>query len=187
MRMLLVAAAFAAFSALAPAGQADQDDPRLDRLFHELKTLDQRRAEHADELQAKIWRIWFQHPGQEMQRAMTRGRTALAQQRYEAAVDAFSRAIELDPRFAEAWNRRATTYFQMGRYHDALDDIRRVLALEPRHFGALAGRGLCLRALDRPEEALEAYEKAFDINPHLEHVYVEIVRLRARLGRKGPF
>jgi len=186
MRMLLVAAVFTALWALAPPDFADQDDPRLARLFHELQSLDQRRSERADELQARIWRIWFQHPGAEMHQAMAQGETALTQQHYEAAVDAFSRAIELDPGFAEAWNRRATTYFQIGRYRDSLDDIQRVLALEPRHFGALAGRGLCLRALDRPAEALEAYKKALQINPHLEHVYLEIVRLRAQLGRKGP-
>lgn len=168
----------------APAGvMADQNDPRLDGLFDELQQLDPRQDQRAGNIQARIWHIWYLHDDAAVNAAMERGLKALAQDRYEDAVAAFTRAIELDPEFAEAWNRRATTYYVMERYPDSLADIKRVLALEPRHFGALAGRGLCLVALDRKHEALEAFEAALEVNPHMERVYLEMLRLRAELGQ----
>ena len=167
-----------------PAG-ATQADPRLDELFAELQALDKRRDDRVGELQARIWTIWYEHDDEAVNATMAAGLEALARERYGAAVDAFTRVIELDPAYAEAWNRRGTTYYLMGRYEDSLADIRRVLELEPRHFAALAGRGLCLRELGRPEAAVEAFRRALAINPHLDHVYVEILRLEARMDDGG--
>ncbi len=161
---------------------AAQDDPRLDELFAELQTLDKRRDDRARILQAQIWEIWFEHEDPAMTRIMGNGLDALASERFEAALEAFTRAIERDPEYAEAWNRRATTYYLVDRYRDSLDDIERVVELEPRHFGALAGRGLCLRALGHTAEAIEALERALEINPHMDRVYIELLRLRARPG-----
>ena len=55
----------------------------------------------------------------------------------------------------------------MGRHEDSLADIRETLALEPRHFGALSGRGLVYAALERWRPALESFEKALEVNPHM--------------------
>lgn len=182
MRPSLVLLLVLQVCAFAPTASARQDDPRLDPLFSELQSLDKRRDQRADELQAKIWYIWYEHDSDRVNAAMESGLKALALERYPAAVDAFSRAIEQDPGFAEAWNRRGTAYYLMGRYEDSLADIERVLELEPRHFAALAGRGLCLRELGRPRAAIDAFEQALEINPHLDRVYVEILRLRAHAG-----
>lgn len=183
MRLTFLPVLLALFLAVPAGVTADQTDPRLDGLFEELQQLDPRRDQRAGDLQARIWHIWYLHDDAAVNAAMERGLKALAQDRHEEAVEAFTRAIELDPEFAEAWNRRATTYYVMDRYRDSLADIERVLELEPRHFGALAGRGLCLAALDRKREALEAFEAALEINPHMEGVYLEILRLRAELGQ----
>lgn len=170
---------------VSPALPAAQDDPRLDALFEELQSLDKRRDERAGELQARIWQIWYEHDDPAVRQAMETGVKALTRERYQEAVDAFTRVVQLDPDYAEAWNRRGTTYYLMDRFEDSLADIRRVLELEPRHYAALAGRGLCLKRLGRPRAAVEAYEEALEINPHLDRVYVEVIRLRARLDEKA--
>ncbi|MDZ7705600.1 MAG: tetratricopeptide repeat protein [Trueperaceae bacterium] len=170
---------------LPPSVPAAQDDPRLDRLFAELRELDKRRDARARELQAHIWHIWYEHEDAAVNARMQSGLAALSQGRYADAVEAFTQAIERDPEFAEAWNRRATTYYLMERYEDSLADIERVLAREPRHFAALAGRGLLPARTGRPRAALEAFERALEINPHLDGVYVETIRLRARLDSES--
>jgi len=182
MRPLLILLAALQGLAAAPMAAARQDDPRLDSLFSELQSLDKRRDQRAGELQAKIWYIWYEHDDARVNALMERGLKALALERYTEAVDAFSHVIDLDRSFAEAWNRRGTAYYLLGRYEDSLADIRHVLALEPRHFAALAGRGLCLRELGRPRAAIDAFKQALEINPHLDRVYVEILRLRAHAG-----
>ncbi len=159
--------------------QADQTDPRLDALFRELlRTEDPGKIAF---LQAGIWHVWYDTGDPEARDMMSRGVQALVAKRYPEAVEIFTALIDHAPHYAEAWNRRATTYYLMGRYQDSLADIDKVLQLEPRHFGALSGRGLCLRELGRLPEAVKALRAALAVDPHLEEVQLEIIRLEAHI------
>jgi tetratricopeptide (TPR) repeat protein len=60
--------------------------------------------------------------------------------------------IDHAPDFAEAWNARATAWYQANRLGQSMADIEEVLARNPRHFGALSGMGIIL-------EQLELYER----------------------------
>jgi tetratricopeptide (TPR) repeat protein len=51
--------------------------------------------------------------------------------RYEEALAAFSRAIELDPDTAWLIGGRAAVYQLMGRYEEALADFSRAIDLDP--------------------------------------------------------
>lgn len=184
LRCLFLAACLAFHAP--PATLAAAGDERLAALFDELQSLDKRREQRVSEIEASIWAIWYEHDDRAVRELMERGLEALAGQRHREAVDLFTRVVERAPGYAEAWNRRATTRYLMARYERALDDIERVLELEPRHFGALAGKGLCLRELGRPEAAIAAFRRALDVNPHLDGVYIEILRLRSRLDRPVP-
>ncbi len=165
--------------AVSVSALADQTDPRLDALFQEL-----RRTEDAGKiafLQAGIWHVWYDTEDPESRDMMSRGVQALVAERLPEAVEIFTALIDHAPHYAEAWNRRATTYYLMGRYQNSLADIDKVLQLEPRHFGALSGRGLCLREMGRLSEAVKALRAALAVNPHLEEVQLEIIRLEARI------
>ncbi len=180
MRAWLIGLVVGLATLAAPALPASPENDSLAALFAELQSLDKRREQRAGELQAQIWRIWYAHDDQDVRAAMSAGAKALSQERYREALKAFTRALELDPAYAEAWNRRATTYYLMDRCEKSLADIERVLELEPRHFGAFAGRGLCLREQGRSEAAIRAFERALELNPHLDNVYLEILRIRSR-------
>ena len=102
-----------------------------------------------------------------------------------SAVDDFSTAVAWAPGFAEAWHKRATVHFPMGDYPASIAEQRRTLALEPRHFGARGGLGLIYPKLDEKRAALEALERALEINPHLPGTRQKVRELRDRLdGRK---
>ena len=66
---------------------------------------------------------------------------------YKKSIYFFSKIIEKNPNFAEAWNKRATVYYLLGNYEESISDIRQTLRLEPRHFGALDGLGLIFMAI----------------------------------------
>jgi len=93
----------------------------------------------------------------------------------------FSRLIERDPTFAEAWNRRATLYYLMGNFDASVRDIQETLAREPRHFGALSGLGLINSALERWDSAVKAYEEALRVNPFLPGAKKNVEDLRKKL------
>jgi tetratricopeptide (TPR) repeat protein len=89
----------------------------------------------------------------------------MARRDYAAALVAFDRTVTLAPGFAQGWNKRATVLYLLGQYEQSLLDCDKVLELEPRHFGALSGMGLIYMALDEPELALEAFERALAVDP----------------------
>jgi Flp pilus assembly protein TadD len=54
------------------------------------------------------------------------------EQKYQESIDQFTKAIALDPNYAEAWEKRAEAYAQMGRSQQAEEDRRHLQALAPR-------------------------------------------------------
>ena len=73
---------------------------------------------------------------------LSEGSTLVKDDKLNEAVNIFTKVIELDPSWAEAWNKRATVLYLLGEFQKSQNDIDKVLELEERHFGALAGQGL---------------------------------------------
>jgi tetratricopeptide (TPR) repeat protein len=119
-------------------------------------------AEHA------LWSIWFRSGSCEANHQLCKGAQAMERQELDEAISHFTRAIEIDPKFAEAYNQRAIAHYLLDRLEDSIADCRRTTELMPCHFGAWAGLGHGCAHLGRIDEALACYKKALKINPHLE-------------------
>ena len=166
--MLLRAIMAIFFIAFASPAMADQNNSRLDVLFEKLQAAPNYGAAH--EIERHIWLIWL--------RAGTAGGGVLLRQgvqymgegAHEKALVNFNALVEIEPEFAEGWNKRATLYYHMGNYNRSVADIQRTLALEERHFGALSGLGLIYDALDQKEAALKAFRAALDIHPNMDGI-----------------
>lgn len=100
------------------------------------------------------------------------------------ALDVLDRIVVLQPDYAEGWNKRATVNYMIGEYGRSIADIEKTLALEPRHFGALSGLGLILNELGEEERALEAFEKALEIHPHLDNAKTMAKRLKDEMKNR---
>ncbi|MFQ5785771.1 MAG: tetratricopeptide repeat protein [Alphaproteobacteria bacterium] len=178
VRFLAMFAAAVVFSVAATA-QARQDDARLDTLFEQLlATADD---DEASTVQAEIWSIWIESGNADLDALMARGIVAMHRQQFDVALESFNALIEADADFAEGWNKRATLFYLMGRYDDSIRDVEHTLALEPRHFGALSGMGLILTAIEDDRGALEWFERALAVNPHMPFIRIRVEMLRAKL------
>ncbi len=147
---------------------------RLDRLFAQLAEPDQPDWQR---IQDEIWAEWSRSGSDSMDLLLERGRDAMANGNLDAAIEHFTALIDHAPDFAEGWNARATAYFNAGLYGPSIADIERTLALNPRHFGALAGLALIFEELGYPKEALQAFRRAAELNPHAPDVKEGIARL----------
>ena len=165
-----------------PVVRADQKNPRLDELFDRLWAATE--AQEIGEAETAIWQVWLERDDPEVDRLFTGGIRATQMGAFSVALDSFNELVERAPDFAEGWNQRATLHYLAGDYEASLADIDRTLALEPRHFGALTGRGLIYLALEREVEALEAFERALDMNPHMKGNQRRVEQLRRSL--RGP-
>jgi tetratricopeptide (TPR) repeat protein len=178
-RIIFVLLSWLFLAAAAPA-MADQNDPRLNDLFARLQKTDNRLE--AETLENMIWGIWYSSDDVEVTRLMDQGERAMAAQDMRTAIGAFTKIIEIAPDFAEGWNRRATALYMIGEYEASRADVAETLAREPRHFGALSGLGLINEAEDRGEEAIEAWEKALEVNPNMPSVQQHIEEMKAKLA-----
>lgn len=86
------------------------------------------------------------------------------------ALEEVNRAVELDPKSADAWLSRGVGNFYLpesfgGGAEQALKDIDRALELDPSHADAWLWRGIVLRKLNRNAEAREAIQTSLKLNP----------------------
>ena len=140
----------------------------LDFLFGALKVAPDETSAKA--IEQRIWAQWLISKSDTTNLLMTRVKTAIDGKDLDLAMRLLDSVVELNPGYVEGWNRRATLHYMRKEFGQSLTDIRRVLAIEPRHFGALTGLGLIMQELGDEKRALEAFQKALDVNPHLTRV-----------------
>ena len=167
-----IVTALGLFVVSVPAASAQT--PALDYLFTQLSEPENPRWKRIEQ---DIWREWSKSGSAAMDLLLQRGRDAMDAGDLDAAIAHLTALTDHAPDFAEGWNARATAYFQAGLYGPAIDDIAHVLKLNPRHFGALSGLGLILEQLGMDDRAMEVYETALAIHPHLEAVRDAVQRL----------
>lgn len=84
----------------------------------------------------------------------------------EDALSQYSVALELDPDDAEALAHVGIILYQNGRPEEALQFVDRALSTDPRYPEGLFSRGvILLRGLDRPEDAISAFESYLSAAP----------------------
>ena len=132
-------------------------------------------AEHA------LWSIWFRSGSEKANCELSKGARAMDAKDYEGAVKHFTRAVRVDPKFAEAYNQRALARYMLERYEECAEDCQRVVELMPCHFGAWAGLGHCHAHEGRLGDALKCYQKALELNPHLECLVEACDELRKQI------
>lgn len=162
---------------------ADQNDNRLDTLFGRLHQTES--FVEATKIVQQIWVVWTEFEEEDTHEAMLRGVDAMAGADYDAALAIFDEVIRMHPAFAEAWNKRATVYYLMGRLEESLNDVAVTLDLEPRHFGALSGKGMIMMAQGNFTQAIEAFERALETNPHMPGVRMRIEKLQEELDKNA--
>jgi tetratricopeptide (TPR) repeat protein len=154
--------------------------PKLAPLLKDPDPMVNQMAEHA------MWSIWFRSGATpEANKELCRGTRALNGRDFDKALEHLGRAIEMDPAFAEAYNQRAIIHYLREQYDESIDDCRRTIERMPMHFGAWAGMGHCHAHLGRPAAAVECYERALWINPHLDGIPQSIQELKKRIGLEG--
>jgi len=161
-----------------PAPKVETQADVLDRLFVELADPDNENWQYAEE---NIWIQWSKSGSPAMDLLLQRGRQSMAAGDFAAAIEHLTALIDHDPDFAEGWNARATAYFNAGLFGPSIEDVRHVLLLNPRHFGAMAGLGMMLEDMDKPKDALTAYEAARAIHPRQPGVLDAVERLHRQL------
>lgn len=85
---------------------------------------------------------------------------------YQSAVDHFTRAVDLDPAFADAYMQRGILYWrEIQNYHHAIRDLTHVLEIDADRTDALYYRALAYQARNDYDQAIADYERFLAIGP----------------------
>jgi tetratricopeptide (TPR) repeat protein len=162
---------------------ANERDTQLDKLFTELK---KNISSSSPRIAQQIWTLWSTHPTDEkLTSILDEGSRLVQDQKLIRAIDIFTDVIEMDPTWAEAWNKRATVFYMVGEFQKSQDDIDKVLELENRHFGALAGQGMVNIKLKNYDKAKRSYQKAQEIYPAMKSSKLMIEQIEELIKRQS--
>jgi tetratricopeptide (TPR) repeat protein len=85
--------------------------------------------------------------------------------KYEEALNAFNRALAINPECLSAWVDRGTTFALLGKDQEAVAACDKALELDPNNAEVLGNKGAFLDSLGRYDEALIADECSLLVNP----------------------
>jgi hypothetical protein len=85
--------------------------------------------------------------------------------RHKEAIGWFEKALEIDPRHANAWNDKGVALANLKRHEEGIQCFDKALAIDPRHADAWGNKGVALNNVGRCQEALTYLNKALEIDP----------------------
>ena len=89
----------------------------------------------------------------------------------ELALGDYSKALEINPNYADAYGNRGVLYQQQGQVELALADYNQVLEINPNNADAYNNRGALYQQQGKVELALADYNQVLEINPNNASAY----------------
>ncbi len=93
------------------------------------------------------------------------GNALFFESRYDDAIAAYEKALQLNPDLYDAWFGRASTLSILQQYDDAMTAYDKALRIKPDAYEVWLGQGAVLRKLHQPQQAIAAYDKALKLKP----------------------
>ncbi|CAC9634131.1 hypothetical protein [uncultured Gammaproteobacteria bacterium] len=90
---------------------------------------------------------------------------------FEKAIEAYKKAIKIDPDSDGAHHNIGLAYDNLGKFEKAIEAYKKAIKIDPDSDGAHHNIGLAYDNLGKFEKAIEAYKKAIKINPNNDGAY----------------
>ena len=131
--------------------------------------------------------------------AVERKHSEKALRLYEAALQDFTRAIQLNPKHSYAYSNRGWVKYLIGkseatvgkleaaqkRYDTAIADYNQAIQLDAANAYAFHNRGVLKAALGDTEEAITDFDDAIRIDPRYANAYYKRALAKESLGHKA--
>jgi tetratricopeptide (TPR) repeat protein len=121
---------------------------------------------------------------------LDKGNALAGQGKYDEAIQAFDKAIEINPQYADAWSGKGTALRQIGRATEAMEAeaAYEKIVDAPGYTRPLTAidwvnKGEYLEADGKWDEAIQAYDKAIQTDPQEEIAWNVKANLLKKLGR----
>jgi tetratricopeptide (TPR) repeat protein len=115
---------------------------------------------------------------------VARGRLWADQAEFDDANADLNEAIELQPKFANAYVGRADVWYAQGKLNEALADFDKAIDIDPENSAAYAGRAMVRHVKGDLDAALADYAEAIRLDPTDATTYCNQAAL---FGTRGDF
>mmetsp|Transcript_2089 Transcript_2089/g.6003 ORF Transcript_2089/g.6003 Transcript_2089/m.6003 type:complete len:217 (+) Transcript_2089:1778-2428(+) len=105
------------------------------------------------------------HRCEEARRRLDDGLADLLRGNKEDALRAFTKLVEDEPEYAEAYNKKSTCHYMLGQMADSIEAAQASLHLAPLNFQALSGLGLCQYENRKYQLAADSFRRSLEIDP----------------------
>jgi tetratricopeptide (TPR) repeat protein len=102
---------------------------------------------------------------------LDKGAEFFQKSQYDLAIQELNRALEKNPRFANAYTLRGYCYGAKGGFDQAIADFTRALNINPMMEIAYTGRGVAYAGKGRSAQAIADFTQALQINPRFAQAY----------------
>lgn len=92
-----------------------------------------------------------------------RGTQYYQEQKYDLAIEDFTKAIALNPKFSDAYLNRGVSYKKKEQYTQALADYAKFIQLEPEEAVVYKNQGIIYEIQKNYESAIANYSKAIEL------------------------
>ncbi len=109
------------------------------------------------------------------------------QKKYDAAVIQFKKALQIDPRYAEAHFQLANAQMDLQHYPEGYKELTQTVDLDPNHFKARLSLGGLLMSAHKFDKAEEQARYIIEHDPNNAEAYVLLGNaLLAEKHRRRP-
>ena len=136
-----------------------------------LKAMSKERSERYPDVAAFIAALHMTSVQKSKEQWLDEGNQLYDRAHYQEALQAYERAVQLDPNFAEAHDARGDALSSLQRSQEALAAYEQAIQLDPNYAHAYEGEGNVFYNLKLYYEALEAYEQAIRFDPSSASAY----------------
>jgi Flp pilus assembly protein TadD len=136
--------------------------------------MEKAQAQQPPAAQAKAPTMPQQQPGQkELPDSLAQPRTSWynkgvafdRQKRTEEAIDAYNKALEINPHDVRSLFNKGVDLQMLGRTDEALACYETALSVTPNDAEIWSNKGIALRMMGRTDEAVQCYDRAIELNP----------------------
>ena len=102
------------------------------------------------------------------------GNTYDNQKEYIKAIQAYQKAIKLNPKYSDAYYNLGIMYVNEGQYDKAIEVYQKAIELNPKNDMAYNNMGIAYESNNEHIKAIQSYQKAIKLNPKYSDAYYNL-------------
>lgn len=102
---------------------------------------------------------------------------------WDKTISDFSRAIEIDPKYAKAYYDRGVAYSNLEQWDKTISDLSRAIEIDPKYTDAYSDRGNAYSNQGQLDKAVADFSRAIEIDPQNAIAYYNRGNAYSNLGQ----